>query len=195
MIASIKFSHTKNPQPGKPSKYAMFDLEDSSGIMRTIIWPEQFAQHGHMVEADKILAVRGVIDKRPGSEEANFIVNELITLEQLAARFTKGMRLKIDERVHTVETIERLHEILRGYPGKCELQLIFHLTGEDAPLAYAVDGMRVELNPEMRSRVADLLGAGNIQLLAAPAQSAPKQSENRYGNGARGGNRPAMART
>ena len=31
MISSIKFSHTQNPQPGKPSKYAMFDLEDIDG--------------------------------------------------------------------------------------------------------------------------------------------------------------------
>ena len=34
MIASIKHSHTKNPKPGDPSRYAMFDLEDTEGIMR-----------------------------------------------------------------------------------------------------------------------------------------------------------------
>ena len=33
MIASIKHSHTKNPKPGAPSRYAMFDLEDTEGIM------------------------------------------------------------------------------------------------------------------------------------------------------------------
>ena len=31
MLSSIKFSHTKNPKPGSPSRYAMFDLEDTDG--------------------------------------------------------------------------------------------------------------------------------------------------------------------
>ena len=37
------------------------------------------------------LGVIGVIDKRPGSEEANLIVNELIKLDDLSARY--GSRL------------------------------------------------------------------------------------------------------
>jgi DNA polymerase-3 subunit alpha len=169
MIAAIKFSHTKNPQPGKPSKYAMFDLEDTAGIMRTIIWPEQFAQFGEHVISESILAVRGVIDKRPGSEEANFIVNELIPLDQLSARFTRGMRLRIDEAQHTPKTLESLYEILRGYPGNCELHFAFHLA-DGSRLHCQADGLRIELNAEMRSRVTELLGPGHVQLIAAPPQ-------------------------
>ena len=52
MIASIKHSHTKNPKPGSPSRYAMFDLEDTAGIMRCICWPEQFAQFGELIQPD-----------------------------------------------------------------------------------------------------------------------------------------------
>ena len=96
MLASIKISHTKNPKPGKPSKYAMFDLEDKDGIMRTIIWPEQFAQYGELVQPDAILVVRGAIDKRPGSEEANLIVNEVIPLDDLEKRYSRGVKIRID---------------------------------------------------------------------------------------------------
>ena len=70
MISSIKFSHTKNPRPGSTNtKYAMWDLEDTSGIMRCILWPEDFAKHGHLVEADSILAVRGVVDNGPAARK------------------------------------------------------------------------------------------------------------------------------
>ena len=97
MIASIKFSHTKNPRPGSThTKYAMFDLEDMDGMMRCIVWPEDFANFGHLVEADAILAVRGAVDRRPGSEESNLIVNELIPLEDLAQRFTRGIVIRVD---------------------------------------------------------------------------------------------------
>ena len=57
---------------------------------RSILWPEQFAQFGELVQPDAILVVRGAIDKRPGSEEANLIVNELIPLEDVPAPVHQG---------------------------------------------------------------------------------------------------------
>ena len=82
MLSAIKFSHTKNPKPGSPSRYAMFDLEDTEGMMRCIVWPDQFVHYEELIKPDAIVVVRGAIDKRPGSEEANLIVNEIIPLEE-----------------------------------------------------------------------------------------------------------------
>ena len=59
MIAAVKFSNTKNPRPGSPTRYAMFDLEDTAGIMRCILWPEQFAQFGELVQPDAVRVVLG----------------------------------------------------------------------------------------------------------------------------------------
>ncbi len=78
MLAAIKFSHTKNPRPGSThTKYAMWDLEDLDGIVRCIMWPEQFAEFGELVKADAILALRAAIDRRPGAEEINLIVQRI----------------------------------------------------------------------------------------------------------------------
>ena len=120
MLASIKFSHTKNPRPGSTAtKYAMFDLEDTAGMMRCILWPEEFANYGQLVKADAILVVRGAIDQRPGSEEANLIVNELIPLVGSGRpAYTRGVLIRVDEEPHGVRGLEQLYEILRGYPGQ-----------------------------------------------------------------------------
>jgi DNA polymerase-3 subunit alpha len=169
MLSSIKFSQTKNPRAGATNtKYAMFDLEDVQGAIRCIIWPEQFAEFGQLVEPDATLVVRGAVDRRPGSEESNLIVNELIPLADLASRFTKGIVVRISEELHAERGLEDLHEILRGYPGSCELQLVICMS--DGSRAFLKsDGMRVDLNAEMRSRVDALLGPGNVRLIAAPA--------------------------
>ena len=134
MLSAIKFAHTKNPKPGSPSRYAMFDLEDTEGTIRCILWPEQFAQYDDLVQPDAILVVQGSVDKRPGSDEANLIVNELIPLEDLAGRFTRGLRIRLLEEVHGLSGLEQLYEILRGYPGNCELQLLICLGRRDAGL-------------------------------------------------------------
>jgi DNA polymerase-3 subunit alpha len=162
MIAAIKFSNTKNPRPGSPSRYAMFDLEDTAGIMRCILWPEQFAQFGELVQPDAVRVAVGVIDKRPGSEEANLIINELLTLEDLSAHYTSGLRFHVSEEAHGQRGVEQLYEILRGYPGSCEVLLVFHMAnGWHVPCN--CDALRVENNPEMRRRVEDLLGPGKLQ--------------------------------
>lgn len=179
IIASIKFSHTKNPRPGSNNtKYAMFDLEDTAGIMRSIVWPEDFARFGQLVEADAILVARGVIDKRPGSEEANFIVNELIPMHELDERFTRGVVIRLRETDHGERHVEQLYEILRGYPGSYPLHLSFYLA-DGARVACECDGLKLALSGEMRGRVDQLLGPGCFSLIAAP----PKANVKPIGNG------------
>ncbi|MGD9126672.1 MAG: DNA polymerase III subunit alpha, partial [Planctomycetia bacterium] len=166
MLSALKIAHTKNPKPGRPSKYGMFDLEDHDGIMRCICWPEQFAEIGELVQPDAILIVRGAIDKRPGSEEANLIVNDLITLDDAPSRLTQGIAIRVIEKEHGQEGLEKLYEVLRGYPGNCPLQL--HLCLEDGrSVACSCKKLRLDITPEMRHRVEDLLGPGHIRMMAA----------------------------
>jgi DNA polymerase-3 subunit alpha len=182
MLSAIKFAHTKNPKPGSPSRYAMFDLEDMAGMIRCILWPDQFVHYGEMVTPDAVLVVLGSIDKRPGSDEANLIVGELISIDDLAGRFTRGIMIRVMEKPHGQRGLEQLYEILRGYPGNCELELVICLAdGSRVPMS---SKKRVSLDPEMRRRVEDLLGPGNLRLLPAP---------NKNGNGARRNGRRAPA--
>jgi DNA polymerase III subunit alpha len=168
MISSVKLSQTKNPRPGATNtKYAMFDLEDMGGIVRCILWPEEFSNFGPLVAADSILLVRGAVDRRPGSEEANLVVNELIPIEEVARRFTRGIVIRVAESEQGQRGVEQLHEILRGYPGNCELQLVIALA-DGTKVSLKSDSMRIELCAELRARVDGLLGPGHVRLLAAP---------------------------
>jgi len=166
MISAVKLAHTKNPRPGSPTRYAMFDLEDLEGSMRCILWPEPFQHFGEMVKPDAIVAVLGAIDKRGGGDEANLIVNELIPLEDLPRRFTRGISLRLLEDAHGTAGVEQLYEILRGYPGSCSLQLMICLA-DGTKVKCPCEKIRVEINPEMRRRVEELLGPENVHLLAA----------------------------
>ena len=105
----------------------MWDLEDLDGITRCILWPEQFAQFGELVKSDAILAVRAAIDRRPGAEEINLIVNELIPLEELSVRFSNAVMIRVREDVHGPDMLTSLREIIRGYPGNKPLRLRLEL--------------------------------------------------------------------
>ncbi len=168
MISAIALKHTKNPKPNAPSRYAMFDLEDTEGMVRCIVWPDQYVNYAELVTDDAILFVRGAVDKRPGSEEANLIVNELLTLEQAPVRYTHGVLVHLSEEKHGERGLELLYEILRGYPGNCEVQLAIRLA-DGSQVHCSCDRLKVAINSEMRTRVGKLLGDDSIHLLSSSA--------------------------
>ena len=182
MISAIKLAHIRNPKPGAvATKYANFDLEDMHGAIRCIAWPEEFLKFGELVKADSIVLVRGSVDRR-GGDEANLIVNELIPLDQLDARYTSGVIIRVDQRHHGPDILPKVREVVRGYPGDRNLELVLAL--EDGTRVHLRShGTRLEVTDELRRRVEDLLGPGSYQLIVSPPKPA---ASNGNGNGQRG---------
>ena len=187
MVAAVKFAHTKNPRAGSThTKYAMFDLEDMSATVRCILWPEAFVTFGELVVADRILAVQGAVDRRPGSEEVNLIANKLIPVNDLSTRYSRGVVVRVLEDVHGTRGLEQLREIVRGYPGDKRLTLLLYLA-DGWRVRLDCDDQGVELGPELRRRVDDLLGPGNFRLVSEPHSARPAPQ-------GRGNGRPQFAR-
>ena len=186
MLSAIKFAHTKKPRPGSTAtKYANFDLEDTAGSIRCIIWPEDFAKYESLVQPEAVLMVRGAIDRR-GGDEANLIVNELVPLNELDSRYTTGLIICLDEAHGDAGTLKQVHEIVRGYPGQIELQ--FHLSlGDAGAVRLKSRRLRVDITPELRRRVDELLGPNHVRLITAkPAPAAPKLRNGNRRPGGRG---------
>ncbi len=186
ILAALNFKHVKTPRENSSNtKYAMFDLEDMAGMLRTICWPEDYARSAEKIAADAVVIIRGTVDKRPGSEEANLIANEVLTLDEARGRFTRGVVVRVCEDDEAPQNLERLYEIVRGYPGPCEFQVMLQLA-DGSKVCCASSRLRVEIHPEMRERIDSLLGPGNVRLMAqSPPLSKPTTRP--------GGPRPARA--
>ncbi len=134
-----------------------------------------------------ILLLRGVIDRR-GGDEANLIVNELIPLDQLDARYTTGLRIRIDQPTHGNDALQRVYEIVRGYPGDRDLELILCLD-DGSRVFLKSHRLRVDVSAEMRTRLEDLLGRGHLHVITAP----PAPSKSPVNSGRRNGASRAAA--
>jgi DNA polymerase-3 subunit alpha len=177
MISSIKIAHTRNPKPGKPSKYANFDLEDLEGNIRCICWPDGFESVSHMITPDAVVLIRGSVDKRDGGDDANLLVNEIIAIEDADSRFTGGIRIHVDERSHGEAVVPKLREILRGYPGSRKVSFLIR-TNDGTRVELSADKQRVDIGPELRIRLNDLLGENSHHLI----RSMPKLKSGRDRN-------------
>jgi DNA polymerase-3 subunit alpha len=176
IISSIKLAHTRNPKPGQSSKYANFDLEDLDGITRSIAWPNTFDQFGEMIQPDSIVLIRGRIDKR-GEEEINFIVDEILPIREVDEKFTTGIHILFDQSKHDQELLPKIGEVLRGYPGERDVMFAVRIGNGDTVHIMA-GKQRVAINPELRQRLDDLLGANSHRLIFTK----PKVNKNSNGD-------------
>jgi DNA polymerase-3 subunit alpha len=164
MISSITLAHTKNGRPGSPTKYANFDMEDIEGTVRCIMWPDSFQRFEPLLEPDSILLARGSVDRRGGGDEVNLIVDELISLDQLDDRCTRGMVIRVDELKHGDRMLPQIYEILRAYPGNQEVRLLLDLA-DGHRVSMKADRLQIQVNTELKQRMDDLLGHHNYQVI------------------------------
>lgn len=164
MISSITLAHTKNGRPGSPTKYANFDIEDIEGTVRCIMWPDSFQRFESLLEPDSILLARGSVDRRGGGDEVNLIVDELISLDQLDDRCTRGMVIRVDELKHGDRMLPQIYEILRAYPGNQEVRLLLDLA-DGHRVSMKADRLQIQVNTELKQRMDDLLGNHNYQMI------------------------------
>jgi DNA polymerase-3 subunit alpha len=171
MISSIKISRVRKVRDDNaPTKYAMFDLEDMQGSVRCILWPNDYVDFGEHAQADAIVMAKASVDRRGGGDEVNLIVNELIPIDQLDSRYTRGVVIRLDEQIHGSDGLKKLHEISRAYPGNCDLQLQLALV-DGRHVTMTSSKLRVDIVPEYRRRVEELVRPENFRLLVSRPKS------------------------
>jgi DNA polymerase III subunit alpha len=167
LVASIKLSNVKQPRQGSThTRYAMFDLEDMDGLVRTICWPEDYAQMGAAIEADAVVLVAGSIDRRAGSDETNLIVNAILPIHEAWKLQPRNVTLRVDESEHDTTTLDSLSAAAKRHPGGVPLRLVIRLASGSVVLLDA-DGTRVAWSPGFLGEVGELLGEGSVRASVA----------------------------
>ncbi|MBU6275000.1 MAG: DNA polymerase III subunit alpha [Planctomycetes bacterium] len=177
LVAAVKHSAVKQPRSGSVhTRYAMFDLEDMEGLVRTICWPEEFARVGERIRPDEVVIVTGSIDRRAGSDETNLIVNDLIPVAAVWSRPVSSVTVRFDESRHGSDLLDRLATVVRRHPGAVPLRLVIELA----------DGRRVVVDCD-RHAVAwsEALHADLVALLGPGAVRATPVVQRRDGDGPR----------
>ena len=82
--------------------------------------------------------------------------------------------IRVDEDGAAEQQLAKVHEIVRGYPGPCELHLMLQLQDGSRVLLKS-HRVRVEMSSELRQRIDDLLGTGKLQLITSRPSSSGKR--------------------
>jgi DNA polymerase-3 subunit alpha len=185
MVSSIKKATTKKPSRNGHSRYVNFDFETPEGIVRCIMWPEDYAKHGETVKAECVGYVRGRVDRR--GREPNVVVNKLYTLDDATNEFTTKVAIKFERGLHTEDDMLRVREVLGSHSGQIEVAVIVESADEHNPslrrrfeLALPAN-LRVTCSSKLRAALQGILGEEHVRFHAAPPKkhgrpAAPRRS-------------------
>ncbi len=172
MVSSIKKASTKKPSRNGHSRYVNFDFETPEGVVRCIMWPEDYAKYGESVKAECVGYVRGRVDRR--GREPNVIVNRLYTLDDATNEFTTQVAIKFQRGLHTEDDMLRVRQVLGRHPGPIDVVVVIDTADEREPtlrrrfFLALPNTLRVTCSGPLRTELQSILGEEHIRFHSAP---------------------------
>jgi DNA polymerase-3 subunit alpha len=164
VVSALKLKNTK-----KGERYAGFNLEDKSGFIEVIAWPDVYRKCMEVLGTDDPIFVKGRLEV--GEERIQVIANEITALAEASAKIrsngngktgaANGDRLELYLRENEVsaDDLVRLRDTLLNYPGPCTVfvHLVDGSRGET--IIELPDQVRVASTPELEQSLVKILGA------------------------------------
>ncbi|MEW5976743.1 MAG: DNA polymerase III subunit alpha [Acidobacteriota bacterium] len=157
LVSTLKHLKTK-----KGDRMAVIQLEDLTGAVEVVIFPEAFQRTQDLLKADAALLVRGVLDV-DDSGSRKILANEIQPLDGIRERLARSVTIHVNLKELSDDTAQRLQTVLDGHPG--ETSVIFQL---EQPKSYLVTlrpnhFLRVKTSSQFIRDVEMICGAGSVR--------------------------------
>ena len=150
LITTVQRKTTK-----QGSAWAIVTLEDLEGSVEVMVFPQMYAQVSTSLVEDSVVIVRTRVDR--GDDEALRVIAMEVTVPDLTEAASGPVRLSLQSSRCIPPLVERLAQVLAGYPGTTEVHL--HLTGGAQTTVLRLDDkLRVTPSPSLYGDLKALLG-------------------------------------
>ncbi len=149
LITQIQRKVSKQGTP-----WAIVTVEDLEGAVDVLFFSNAYASHGVNLVEDRIVAIRGRVDKR--EEQARISALDL-TLPDLNRIPTGPLIISMEMARCTPPVVDRMKEILRAHPGAREVHLRL-ADGEKKTILKLDEGLKVTASPSLSADLKTVLG-------------------------------------
>jgi len=158
IIAGMKLKVTKKSQ----EKMAILDLEDLSGSVEVVVFPDLYKSSHHLLLTDTPLLVAGTLDK---SEQGNKIkAVRLHLLAEVKKRGTSRMDIRLNATGLTQDDLIKVKDILVRYQGNVPVFLRLQNPLHKDSLISAGRELRVNPTEKLINELEAVLGADAVSL-------------------------------
>ncbi len=151
----------KIDKKGRPMGFLI--MEDYAGTMECVLFASVFEQVKDVLEADRVLLVRGRLDRREADSDPKIVANEVFDFEASRAELEHTLYLKVPIAGIGESQLRVLEGILERYPGRGDV--VIHLeTGTGRRVRMRVGRFRVGVHPDLLAELRSMLGEESVRL-------------------------------
>ena len=160
VVSALRLRNTK-----KGDRYGSFNLEDKTGFIEVLAWPDTYKKCAGLLGADDPIFVKGRLEV--GEERIQVIANDIEALSEAAKNQKYGTVNGNGEKIHlyvreaevSAEELVILRDTLLDFPGRSTvyLHLLQSVNGET--VIELPDQVRIASTPELVGTVERLFGA------------------------------------
>jgi DNA polymerase-3 subunit alpha len=140
-------------------------LDDASGSIEIVVFPEAFKQFGHHVETGRMVLVKGRFES--DDESVRILASEIGPIELVRERLATAVAIRVSTPPHDRATFEKLWDVFAQHKGDRRVAFDIELHGGERPLRVKVavnNQIRVRPSERLVSEVEKICGAGSVSL-------------------------------
>jgi DNA polymerase III subunit alpha len=158
-VSEIRRLNDKKNRP-----MAFVTLVDYSGSLEVLFFADVFERLGNIIQKDATLVVEGRCSTRE-NEAVKVIAEDAFPLESARDRLTIGLEVAIDRAKNRPDLAERIEKLCMQHPGNVPLYIRL-MGGDDGEHRFVVENFKLKLSDHLLSRMTNLVGEGNVRLMA-----------------------------
>jgi DNA polymerase-3 subunit alpha len=149
----------------KGDRMCVFFVDDASGSLEVVVFPEAFKQFGHLAENGQMVVVKGKFER--DDESARLLASEIAPVEAVRERLARSVAIKLSTPPHDRATFEQLWDVFAQHKGDRRVAFDIELQDTERRLRVKVDvnsQIRVRPSERLVSEVEKICGAGSVTL-------------------------------
>lgn len=150
IFEGVKYKRTK-----KGDKMAIFHLEDMTGSVEVVLFPDAFQRCAECLQGDEPILVTGTLERTETASK--IIAQDIARLESLRARAVERLEIPLQDTEITEDLLEDMKQTLVRYPGECRLLFRLRQQGGEEVLVAPHERYRVLPCPEFLRELKGLL--------------------------------------
>lgn len=160
VVSALRLRNTK-----KGDRYGSFNLEDKTGFIEVIAWPDTYKKCFGLLGADDPIYVKGRLEV--GEDRIQVIANEVNGLAEAAKNQKNGAANGNGEKVHvyvreaevSAEELILLRDTLLDFPGRSTVYLHMLQSTNGETIIELPEQVRIASSPELERTLERLFGA------------------------------------
>jgi DNA polymerase-3 subunit alpha len=155
MVAGLKELITK-----KGDRMAFVTLEDLSGSVEMVVFPEVYQASAELLKSELPLLVSGTLDV--GEESCKLMAREIVSLQEVNLRQTKKVHFRLTATGLDEDQLRALREIVVRHRGECESLLHLVVPNRSETVFRLPDSLKVSASDEIMEEAERLFGSNVV---------------------------------